>query len=58
MGICFVGKRKFDRFLSEYIQKKPGHFIDIDSGKIVGEHQGLPFYTLGQGANIGGLPEK
>lgn len=58
MGICFVGKRKFDEFLSEYIPQQPGNFIDIDTGDVLGKHQGLPFYTPGQGANIGGLPTK
>lgn len=58
MGICFVGKRKFDKFLSEYIPKQPGYFIDVDTGKVLGDHNGLPFYTHGQGANIGGLPSK
>jgi tRNA-specific 2-thiouridylase len=58
MGVCFVGKRNFNQFLTQYIETKQGNFIDIDSGVIVGSHNGFPFYTLGQSANIGGMKEK
>lgn len=55
-GICFIGKRKFKQFLSNYIPIKPGYIIDI-YGKKLGIHQGISFYTIGQrkGLNIGGL---
>lgn len=54
MGICFIGKRKsgFANFLQEYIQPSPGPFIDIETYKEVGTHQGVQFYTNGQGAKI------
>ena len=57
MGICFIGKRKIKDFLLNYITKKPGKFINLDSGKILGTHDGTMFYTIGQrfGLNIGGL---
>lgn len=59
MGICFVGKRKFDKFLSDYIDPEgPGDFVDVDSGKSIGRHRGIPFYTIGQAANISGMPMK
>ena len=56
-GICFIGKRKIKDFLLNYIPKKPGDFIDIDSKQILGNHDGTMFYTIGQrfGLNIGGL---
>lgn len=54
MGICFVGKRSFKEFISEYIVPKPGIFIDIDTGKIVGKHNGFHHYTIGQGISIKG----
>ncbi|EPQ57770.1 tRNA 5-methylaminomethyl-2-thiouridylate-methyltransferase [Gloeophyllum trabeum ATCC 11539] len=59
MGICFVGeKRKFSEFVSQYVPPKPGDIVDLETGKVVGQHQGLWTYTIGQGAKIRGLPEK
>lgn len=54
-GICFIGKRPFQEFLSRYIQPKPGVFIDPE-GTVVGNHKGAAYYTIGQrrGLNIGG----
>lgn len=55
-GICFIGERKFKTFLSEYLTPKPG-MIETSDGVIIGQHDGLMFYTLGQrqGLKIGGL---
>ncbi|KAG6441039.1 hypothetical protein O3G_MSEX001552 [Manduca sexta] len=47
-GICFIGKKKFQDFIEEYIQAKKGLFIDIDTGQVVGEHSGLHKWTVGQ----------
>lgn len=54
-GICFIGERNFRQFLSQYIPMKDGDIVTQD-GKIVGRHQGVYFYTLGQrrGLGIGG----
>ncbi len=54
-GICFVGKRDFKPFLSKYIPNTQGNFETL-AGKIVGSHDGYPFYTIGQrrGLDIGG----
>ena len=59
-GICFIGKRNFDNFLSNYIQKTKGPFIDIVTNKKVGEHDGISFYTIGQNNNLklGGMKSK
>ena len=46
-GICFIGERNFRKFLSGYLPAKPGKILDL-SGKEVGEHEGLMYYTLGQ----------
>ncbi len=56
-GICFIGERPFREFLARYLPKKPGEIREIDSGRVVGEHQGLAYYTLGQreGLGIGGV---
>lgn len=55
-GICFIGERKFKTFLNEYLPAKPGN-IETPEGKVIGQHDGLMFYTLGQrqGLKIGGL---
>ena len=58
-GICFIGERPFREFLNRYIAKAPGP-IKNDSGRTIGEHVGLSFYTLGQrqGLGIGGVKAK
>ena len=58
-GICFIGERPFRDFLNRYIAKEPGPIKD-ERGRVLGQHQGLSFYTLGQrqGLGIGGLKEK
>ena len=58
-GICFIGERPFREFLNRYIQKAPGPIKD-ERGRVLGEHHGLSFYTLGQrqGLGIGGVKEK
>lgn len=57
-GICFIGERNFRQFLSQFIPFAPGPIMTPE-GKKVGEHVGLPFYTLGQrkGMGIGGEGE-
>ena len=54
-GICFIGERRFAEFLNRYVPQEPGPIKDMN-GQRVGEHIGLPFYTLGQrqGLGIGG----
>ncbi len=55
-GICFIGERRFKDFLGRYLPAQPGSIVN-DQGKILGQHQGLMYYTLGQrkGIGIGGL---
>lgn len=54
-GICFIGERDFRSFLSHYIPARPGE-MRTPSGALIGEHQGVMYYTLGQrnGLGIGG----
>jgi tRNA-uridine 2-sulfurtransferase len=58
-GICFIGERPFRDFLNRYIRKEPGP-IKEPSGRTIGQHVGLSFYTLGQrqGLGIGGIKAK
>ena len=55
-GICFIGERNFREFLKNYIPMKQGKIIDIDTLEVVGEHQGVYYYTIGQrkGFGVGG----
>ncbi len=58
-GICFIGERKFKTFLSNYLPAKPGNIETLD-GEIIGKHDGLMFYTIGQrqGLQVGGRKGK
>ncbi|MEI6887437.1 MAG: tRNA 2-thiouridine(34) synthase MnmA [bacterium] len=55
-GICFIGKIDINEFLKTQIQTKEGNVVNEDSNKVIGKHQGVYFYTIGQreGINIGG----
>ena len=54
-GICFIGERDFRSFLAQYLPARPGE-IRTPDGELIGEHQGVMYYTLGQrnGLGIGG----
>ncbi len=58
-GICFIGERPFKEFLNKYIKNKPG-LICYSDGSVIGEHEGLHFFTIGQrkGLGIGGIKKK
>lgn len=55
-GICFIGEVDLRLFLSQYIKAVPGDIIDAENGKIIGRHEGLSWYTIGQrrGIKVGG----
>jgi tRNA-specific 2-thiouridylase len=55
-GICFIGERRFKEFLQRYLPAKPGE-IQTAEGDVVGKHEGLMYYTLGQrrGFGVGGV---
>lgn len=55
-GICFIGERRFKDFLQQYIPAQPGDIV-TEAGSVIGQHQGLMYYTMGQrqGIGIGGL---
>uniref|UniRef100_A0A0C9RVE2 tRNA-5-taurinomethyluridine 2-sulfurtransferase n=1 Tax=Fopius arisanus TaxID=64838 RepID=A0A0C9RVE2_9HYME len=58
MGICFIGTRTFQNFIPQYLENKPGNFVDYDTGNIVGQHHGIHYWTLGQGCRIAGTRKK
>ena len=48
VGICFIGKRSFTDFIDQYLPKKSGIIIDIETDQPIGEHDGIHHYTIGQ----------
>lgn len=54
MDLCFLGDGDYRRFLSEYAPQaiQPGPIVN-SAGDVVGEHEGLPFYTIGQRKGLG-----
>lgn len=56
-GICFVGRRDFRDFISEYVEMKPGPFVCVDGNRQLGTHTGIAAYTHGQRAGISGVPK-
>jgi len=57
-GICFLGKIPFDKFLDYHLGKKPGKLVEHETGKILGEHDGFWYFTVGQrrGIKLSGGP--
>lgn len=57
-GICFLGKIPFDEFVKFHLGIKPGKLIEEGTGKILGEHEGFWYYTIGQrkGIRLSGGP--
>lgn len=51
-GICFIGERNFKQFLGQYLRPKKGEFRDLEQ-RVVGEHMGMQFYTIGQRKGLG-----
>lgn len=58
-GICFMGKIDVAELLRKNIPKRLGEFINKDTGEVIGTHDGIMFYTIGQreGLGISGHPE-
>jgi tRNA-specific 2-thiouridylase len=56
-GICFIGERPFREFLQRYLPRQPGEIRILGTDRVVGRHDGLMYYTLGQreGLGIGGV---
>lgn len=56
-GVCFIGERNFRQFLQNYFPAKKGQIIEGKTGRVLGEHIGVLYYTLGQrhGLGIGGI---
>jgi len=56
-GICFIGERNFQKFLKNYFKIKVGDIVDVETKEVIGKHEGLMNYTIGQrrGLGLGGM---
>ncbi len=52
-GICFIGERNYQKFLQNYLKPNPGKIINIETNEVIGVHNGLMNYTIGQRKNVG-----
>ena len=52
-GICFIGERNFQKFVQNYLKPNPGNIIDVETKKVIGRHNGLMNYTIGQRRHVG-----
>ena len=52
-GICFIGERNYQKFVQNYLKKNPGKIINVDTKEVIGEHEGLMNYTIGQRKQVG-----
>lgn len=52
-GICFLGKINYNDFLRDKLGTLPGRIVDIESGRVLGEHKGYWFHTIGQRKGLG-----
>ena len=57
-GICFLGKINYSEYLRRYLGEQPGNVVELESGRIIGQHRGHWFHTIGQrkGMGLGGGP--
>jgi len=52
-GICFLGKVNYNEFIERYLGKKKGLIVELETGNILGKHQGYWFHTIGQRKGLG-----
>lgn len=52
-GICFLGKINYNDFIERYLGKRTGKVIELETGKILGKHNGYWFHTIGQRKGLG-----
>lgn len=52
-GICFIGERNYQNFIHNYLKPNPGNIVDVETKEVVGTHEGLMNYTIGQRRKVG-----
>jgi tRNA (5-methylaminomethyl-2-thiouridylate)-methyltransferase len=57
-GICFLGKIRYPEFVKFHLGERAGDIVDISTGRVLGQHKGYWFHTIGQrqGLGLGGGP--
>lgn len=51
-GICFLGKINFSNFLKAHVGEREGDIVELETGKVLGQHKGFWYYTIGQRKGI------
>lgn len=52
-GICFIGERNYQEFIKNYLKPNPGDIVNVKTNEVIGRHNGLMNYTIGQRRNVG-----
>ena len=52
-GICFLGKIRYPEFVRHHLGERAGEIVELETGKVLAEHRGFWFYTIGQRKGIG-----
>lgn len=52
-GICFLGKINYNDFLRRHLGERPGPIVELETGRVLGEHRGFWFHTIGQRKGLG-----
>ena len=52
-GICFIGERHYQQFVQNYIKGREGDIVNVETNEVIGKHNGLMNYTIGQRRNVG-----
>ncbi len=57
-GICFLGNIDYNEYVRRYLGEMPGNIVELETGRVIGQHKGLWFHTIGQrkGLGLGGGP--
>lgn len=52
-GICFLGKIRYADFVRHYLGERVGSIVEVETGRVLGDHRGSWFYTIGQRQGLG-----
>jgi tRNA-specific 2-thiouridylase len=52
-GICFLGKINYNDFIERYLGRRTGKIVELETGKVLGKHNGYWFHTIGQRKGLG-----
>ena len=52
-GICFLGKINYNDYIRRYLGEQPGDVVELETGRVIGQHRGLWFHTIGQRKGMG-----